>query len=70
MEVKVIPDLRTVFINPVNPEDSQMIAAYRVTERELEVLELIVQGHSNAASAKQLYITVGTCFDSCAKYLV
>ena len=50
-EVKVIPDLRTVFINPVNPEESQMIAAYRVTERELEVLELIVQGHSNATIA-------------------
>ncbi len=60
VEVKVIPDPKTVFINPVNPEDSQMIAAYRVTERELEVLELIVQGYSNAVIAKQLYISVGT----------
>ncbi len=60
VEVKVVPDPRTVLINPVNPEDSQMIATYPVTERELEVLELIVQGHSNATIAQQLYITVGT----------
>jgi DNA-binding NarL/FixJ family response regulator len=37
-----------------------MIAACSVTERELEVLQLIVKGDSNAAIAKQLYITIGT----------
>lgn len=62
-------DNKTVLINPINPEDSQMIAAYPVTQRELEVLELIVRKYSNAAIAQQLYITVGTCFDSRAKYL-
>jgi DNA-binding NarL/FixJ family response regulator len=37
-----------------------MIGAYPLSERELEVLELIVQGYSNALIAQQLYITVGT----------
>ena len=37
-----------------------MIGAYPLSERELEVLELIVQGCSNALIAQQLYITVGT----------
>ncbi|HIK40836.1 response regulator transcription factor, partial [Thermoleptolyngbya sp. M55_K2018_002] len=31
-----------------------------LTERELEILELIVAGYSNAAIAEQLFITVGT----------
>ena len=69
VEVKVVPENKIVFINPINLEDSQMIAAYPVTERELEVLELIGQGYSNAAIAKQLYISVGTCLVSRAKYL-
>ncbi|MFE4107305.1 response regulator [Almyronema epifaneia] len=38
----------------------QVLAAYPLTERELEVLELIVAGYSNAAIAEELYITVGT----------
>lgn len=59
---------KTVLISPVSLEDSQMIATYPVTERELEVLELIVQGYNNAAIAQQLYITVGTCLDPRAKY--
>lgn len=41
-------------------EYSQPIAAYPLTERELEVLQLIVEGCSNAAIAEKLYITVGT----------
>lgn len=55
-----IPESKTVNISPVNLEDSQMIEAYPVSERELEVLDLIVQGCSNALIAQQLYITVGT----------
>jgi DNA-binding NarL/FixJ family response regulator len=49
-----------VAINAAKPEFSQIINAYPLTERELEVLELIVQGYSNAAIAEKLYITVGT----------
>ncbi len=50
----------TVTISAADPEYSQLIEAYPLTERELEVLELIVQGYSNAAIAEKLYITVGT----------
>lgn len=45
------------------PEDldpSQIQETYSLTDRELEVLELIVAGCSNAAIAEKLYITVGT----------
>lgn len=41
-----------------NEEDT--IDPYTLTERELEVLQLIVEGCSNAVIAERLYITVGT----------
>jgi two-component system, NarL family, response regulator LiaR len=50
----------TVAIDAVPPEYSQILETYPLTERELEVLELIVAGCSNAAIAERLYITVGT----------
>lgn len=50
----------TVTINAAEPEYSQLIEAYPLTERELEVLQLIVDGCSNAVIAEKLYITVGT----------
>lgn len=40
------------------PQDT--IDPYTLTERELEVLQLIVEGCSNAVIAERLYITVGT----------
>ncbi|MCL1464217.1 response regulator [Argonema galeatum] len=51
---------KTVAIAATEPEYSQMLEAYPLTDRELEVLQLIVEGHSNAAIADKLYITVGT----------
>lgn len=39
---------------------AHILEATPLTERELEVLELIVDGYSNAAIAEELYITVGT----------
>lgn len=51
---------KTVAISAAEPEYSQLIEAYPLTERELEVLQLIVEGCSNAAIAEKLYITVGT----------
>ncbi|MGP1387467.1 MAG: response regulator [Thainema sp.] len=53
-------DIGTVAIDAAQPEYAQMLEAYPLTERELEVLELIVEGCSNAAIAEKLYITVGT----------
>jgi len=53
-------DNKTVAINAADAEYDQMIAAYPLTERELEVLQLIVEGCSNAIIAEKLYITVGT----------
>jgi DNA-binding NarL/FixJ family response regulator len=41
-------------------ENQQPIDPYLLTERELEVLQLIVEGCSNAVIADRLYITVGT----------
>ncbi len=37
-----------------------LVQSYPLTERELEVLQLIVDGYSNAAIADKLFITVGT----------
>jgi two-component system, NarL family, response regulator LiaR len=40
--------------------DGKPVESYALTERELEVLQLIVDGHSNASIADKLFITVGT----------
>ncbi|MBD1844723.1 response regulator transcription factor [Cyanobacteria bacterium FACHB-63] len=50
----------TVTINRLSSEDSGMISDYPLTTRELDVLELIVDGRSNAEIAERLYITIGT----------
>jgi DNA-binding NarL/FixJ family response regulator len=62
---QIIPDTNTLEPkNPAtNPETEDNLAAinsYSLTERELEVLQLIVEGCSNAVIAERLYITVGT----------
>ncbi|MDB9524876.1 response regulator transcription factor [Oscillatoria sp. CS-180] len=50
----------TVSISALEPEYTQVIETYPLTERELEILELIVEGCSNAEIADRSYITVGT----------
>lgn len=55
-----IAGAETVTINAAAPEYNQIIEAYPLTDRELEVLQLIVEGCSNAVIAKRLFITVGT----------
>lgn len=57
---EVAASAKKVAIDATEPEYSQMLEAYPLTERELEVLQLIVEGYSNAAIADKLYITVGT----------
>lgn len=47
-------------IEPLEEKYQQVLAIYPLTDRELEVLELIVAGCSNAEIAERLYITVGT----------
>lgn len=51
---------KTVEIEAITPEYEQVLENYPLTERELEILELIVAGCSNAEIAERLYITVGT----------
>ncbi|WP_017319429.1 response regulator transcription factor [Mastigocladopsis repens] len=54
-------DNKTVDTHLESPENQEdMIDPYTLTERELEVLQLIVEGCSNAVIAERLYITVGT----------
>jgi DNA-binding NarL/FixJ family response regulator len=55
-----VVESKMVSIGAAEPEYNQIIEAYPLTERELEVLQLIVNGCSNAAIAEKLYITVGT----------
>ncbi|MDJ0574727.1 MAG: response regulator transcription factor [Xenococcaceae cyanobacterium MO_234.B1] len=51
---------QTQAITAVAEEYQQLIETYPLTDRELEVLELIVAGCSNAEISEKLYITVGT----------
>ncbi|MGB3532993.1 MAG: response regulator transcription factor [Microcoleaceae cyanobacterium] len=54
------PEPETVQIKSAQPDVQQLVETYPLTERELEVLELIVAGCSNAEIAERLYVTVGT----------
>lgn len=51
---------KTISINAVEPELEKILETYPLTQRELEVLELIVAGCDNAEIAKRLYLTIGT----------
>ncbi len=54
-------DTKTIASDPnYVVENLEEIQPYTLTERELEVLQLIVEGCSNAVIAERLYITVGT----------
>jgi DNA-binding NarL/FixJ family response regulator len=51
---------RTIEIKAVESEYQDILATYPLTERELEVLELMVGGCTNVAIAEKLFITAGT----------
>jgi DNA-binding NarL/FixJ family response regulator len=52
---------KTIDTRWASPEESDgLLKVYPLTERELEVLQLIVNGHSNAEIAQALFITIGT----------
>ena len=50
----------TTSIRALEPQSQQILEADPLTQREMEVLELIVGGCSNADIAEKLYITIGT----------
>ncbi len=54
-----INPVETIPIRAIEPEYN-IITVESLTERELEVLQLIVDGYITVAIAKELYITVGT----------
>lgn len=54
------PDKRTIEIRSVEPEYEQVLASDPVTDREHQVLELMVSGCTNVVIADRLCITVGT----------
>ncbi len=49
-----------VTIRGLAPEQTQIIHSFPLTERELQVLELIVEGQSNSAIAELLHLSLGT----------
>ncbi|WP_414575047.1 response regulator [Anabaena sp. CCY 9402-a] len=53
-------DRKYIGSHPDSPDNQANPDSYTLTERELEVLQLIVEGCSNALIAERLYITVGT----------
>lgn len=60
--VEILDDeeLESQSIESIGEEYQQILETSPLTQRELEVLELIVAGCSNAQIADKLYITVGT----------
>lgn len=51
---------KTVEIEALEPELEQALQESPLTEREMEILELIVQGSSNVEIAETLFISMGT----------
>ncbi|MEA5553844.1 response regulator transcription factor [Anabaena cylindrica UHCC 0172] len=51
---------QTVTISAIDPEQSSILEADPLTKRELQVLELIVQGFTNQEIANQLYLSLGS----------
>ncbi len=51
---------RTIEIKAVESEYQELLTTYPLTDRELEVLELMVAGCTNIAIAEKLFITAGT----------
>jgi len=50
----------TVTITAIDTEYQQLLETYPLTERELEILEMIVEGYRNSEIAERSYITIGT----------
>ncbi|MGQ9870834.1 response regulator [Leptodesmis sp.] len=57
---KPVEKPKMVEIEALQPELEQALQESPLTEREMEILELIVQGSSNVAIAEKLFISMGT----------
>ncbi|NJL36902.1 MAG: response regulator transcription factor [Leptolyngbyaceae cyanobacterium SM1_4_3] len=51
---------QTVTINALDSEQATILESDPLTKKELEVLELMVQGYTNNQIAQQLYMSLGT----------
>ncbi|NJP11025.1 MAG: response regulator transcription factor [Leptolyngbyaceae cyanobacterium RU_5_1] len=58
--VSASAESKTIVIDAVQPEYERLLENSPLTERELEILELIVQGCSNAGISEKLFISLGT----------
>ena len=56
----VASEPQTVTINALDSEQATILDADPLTNKELEVLELMVQGYTNNQIASQLYMSLGT----------
>jgi DNA-binding NarL/FixJ family response regulator len=59
-EVSQSKATQTVTIAALEPDLAKILEAEPLTERELEVLEFIVQGYTNNEIAQKLYLSLGT----------
>ncbi len=51
---------KTIAIKAIDPEYEEIVDQAGLTDREIGILQLIVQGYSNAEIADTLFLTVGT----------
>lgn len=58
--VPKVPLENTISIQGLEPEYEDIVDKAGLTDREIEILQLIVGGASNAEISTQLYVTVGT----------
>jgi DNA-binding NarL/FixJ family response regulator len=56
----VASEPQTITINALDSEQATILEADPLTTKELEVLELMVQGYTNNQIARQLYMSLGT----------
>jgi DNA-binding NarL/FixJ family response regulator len=59
-QAEPVEKTKTVEIEALEPELEQALQESPLTEREMEILELIVQGSSNVAISEKLFISMGT----------
>lgn len=59
-EKSSLSNSKTVRIRALVPEYHLYIQEHPLTKREIEILELIVEGDTNSEIAEKLYLTVGT----------